>query len=143
MDILVMWIVISAAAAVIDVVTSSFFFGGFTVGGVAALFAQLGGSSFMNQVIIFALVSAVAITVEFVWFRKKVKKSIPKTPKMEEEYIGRIFTADEDIGFRGRIKFEGIYWTVENDGDRIEKGQKAKIVGISGNKLLVKKVREE
>lgn len=139
MDVLTMWIVVSVVALVVDVLTSSFFFAGFTVGGIAAIIALMGQSSFIAQVIIFALISAAAITIEYVWFRKKVKKSIPITPRMEEEYIGRTVTVDEDIDLRGRMKIEGIYWTVENAGEKINKGENAKIVGIKGNKLLIKK----
>lgn len=139
MSLLVMWIVVSAAALLVDILTSSFFFAGFTVGGIAAMITWMLKSNFLTQLIIFIFVSAAAITVEYVWFRKKVKESIPITPRMEEEYIGRTITADEDIEVRGRMKVEGIYWAVENTGEKINKGEKAKIIGIKGNKLLIKK----
>lgn len=139
MDILSMWILLSIAALIIDVVTTSFLFSGFTVGGIFAIIAWMLKSSLITQMIVFALVSAGAITVEYTWLRKMVKKSIPVTPRMEEEYIGRIVTADEDIEDEGRMKVGGIYWTVENEGEKILKGEKAKITGISGNKLLIKK----
>jgi membrane protein implicated in regulation of membrane protease activity len=87
----------------------------------------------MAQIIIFIVVSAAAIVIEFVWLRKRVKKTIPKTLKMEEEYIGKSFTAEEDIEDRGRMKVGGIYWTVENAGEKINRGEKAQVIGIKGN----------
>lgn len=139
MEGIILWIVIAIAALVIDIVTSSFFFGGFTIGGIFALLSSILGFNFTDQLIVFILVSAAAIVGEFVWLRKKFKKTIPKTLRMEEEYIGRTFTAEEDIDKRGRVKVEGIYWTVENEGSLIEKGEKASIIGIKGNKLVIKK----
>jgi membrane protein implicated in regulation of membrane protease activity len=139
MEGIVLWIIVALAALVIDIVTSSFFFGGFTIGGIFALVASILGYNFTVQLIVFIVISAAAIVGEFVWLRKKVKKTIPKTLRMEEEYIGRTITAEEDIDKRGRVKVEGIYWTVENEGDLIEKGESAKIIGIKGNKLVIKK----
>lgn len=137
---IILWVIVSVAALAVDIITSSFFFGGFTIGGIFALLAQILGYDFITQLIVFIAVSALSIIFEFVWLRKKVKKSIPKTLKMEEEYIGRTITAEEDIEERGRMKIEGIYWTLENEGERIGKGEKAKITGIKGNKLIIKKI---
>jgi membrane protein implicated in regulation of membrane protease activity len=139
MEGIVLWVIVAVAALVIDIVTSSFFFGGFTIGGIFALLASIFGYNFTIQLIVFIVVSAAAIVGEFVWLRKKVKKTIPKTLRMEEEYIGKTITAEDDIDKRGRVKVEGIYWTVENEGTRIEKGENARIVGIRGNKLVIKK----
>jgi membrane protein implicated in regulation of membrane protease activity len=136
---IIMWTLISVAALIIDILTSSFFFSGFTIGGIFALIAKVSGYGTMVQVIVFIIVSALAIVIEFVWLRKKIKKTIPKTLRMEEEYVGKIMTAEDDIGDRGRIKVQGIYWTVQNEGDRISKGDKVKIIGIKGNKLVIKK----
>jgi membrane protein implicated in regulation of membrane protease activity len=134
-----MWVIISLGALIIDILTSSFFFSGFTIGGIAALIADIAGLDIMAQIIIFIAVSAAAIVIEFVWLRKRVKKTIPKTLKMEEEYIGKSFTAEEDIEDRGRMKVGGIYWTVENAGEKINRGEKAQVIGIKGNKLIIKK----
>lgn len=139
MGMILLWVIISLAALLIDIITASFFFGGFTIGGIFALLAYILGYDAMIQVIVFIIISAAAIIGEFVWLRKKIRKSIPNTPKMEEEYIGRIVTADEDIESRGRMKVEGIYWTVENEGEKIQKGDKVQITGIRGNKLTIKK----
>ncbi|MDI6619705.1 MAG: NfeD family protein [Clostridiales bacterium] len=139
MDPILLWVIISIAALVIDIITSSFFIAGFTIGGIFAIITQTLGGSMPDQIFVFGVASVLAIMVEYMWFRKKIKKSIPKTPRMEEEYIGREITAEEDIDEQGRIKVDGIYWTVQNEGSKVEKGEKVKIVGIRGNKLLIKK----
>lgn len=139
MNYIIFWLVIGVAALVIDVITSSFFFAGLTVGSIGALIAQMLQGSFTVQFIVFAIVSIIAIAVEYEWLRKKLQKSIPKTPRMEEEYIGRVLTMEEDVVERGKVKLEGIYWTVENQGEPVKKGERAEIIGIKGNKLIIKK----
>lgn len=139
MEYIILWFTISVVALIVDVSTSSFFFGGFTVGGIFALIAQILNADIKLQIIIFVIVSIVAILVEYLVFRRKLKKSIPKTLKMEEEYIGRKITLEEDINERGRVKLEGIYWTIDNIGEPLKKGDRAEIVGIKGNKLIIKK----
>jgi len=143
MDNILFWFLISIVALVADIITSSFFFAGFTIGGIAALIANILGYSAMIQTIVFIIVSAAAITFEFTWLRKRVKKTIPKTLRMEEEYIGKIIIVEEDINKRSTMKIGGIYWTVENEGERIIKGNKVEVVGIRGNKIIIKKIGEE
>lgn len=133
------WIIISILALVIDILTSSFFIAGFTVGGIFALITNMLGFNFLVQCIVFSVISTAAIAIEYQWFRKRFKKSVPATLRMEEEYIGRKVILDEDIHETGRIKIGGIYWTAENTGEPLKKGEKAEIIGIKGNKLLIKK----
>ncbi|KPU45759.1 hypothetical protein OXPF_09930 [Oxobacter pfennigii] len=134
------WLIISIAALIADIITSSFFLSGFTVGGIFALLAKVLKIGFTGQIMVFAIVSSIAIAGEYYWLKKKLNKTIPKTNKMEEEYIGRIMTANEDIGDKGRIKIDGIYWAAENDGESIRIGDKFEVTGIKGNRMIVKKV---
>lgn len=137
MEYIILWVVVSIAALVIDIITSSFFFAGFTIGGIAALIAQISNMNITSQIIIFGIVSAVSVIIEYFWFRKKLKASIPKTLKMEETFVGRTITLDEDLKALGKIKLDGIYWSIENQGEPINAGEKAEITGIKGNKLII------
>lgn len=139
MEYIILWVAVSIVALLIDAITSSFFFAGFSVGGICALIAYTSEANFLTQFIVFGLVSAVAIFIEYFWFRKKIKRSIPITPRMEEEYIGKSIIAEEDIDEKGRIKLGGIYWTVENQGEPVKKGEKVKVISIKGNKIIIKK----
>jgi membrane protein implicated in regulation of membrane protease activity len=139
MNYIIFWVIICIVALLIDIITSSFFFAGFTIGGIAALIAQILGYPILNQWMIFSLVSVAAVAFEFLWLRTKLTGTIPKTLKMEDKYIGSKITLDEDVDTTGRAKIKGIYWTVQNVGDPIKKGEKAEIVKISGNKMVIKK----
>ncbi|WDC83447.1 NfeD family protein [Caloramator sp. mosi_1] len=41
---------------------------------------------------------------------------------MEQNYIGRVLVAEEDIKEKTQIKYEGIYWYVLNAGEPIKRG---------------------
>ncbi len=91
----------------------------------------------------FGISSIIAISIGYPWSRKKFKNTVNRTKLMEEEYIGKTFIASEDIEDRYRFKVSGIYWTGENKGEKILKGQKFQVVGIEGNKLVIEGIREE
>jgi membrane protein implicated in regulation of membrane protease activity len=136
---LIIWIIISVAALVIDIATSTFLFMWFTVGGIAAIIALIFGSTVTVQIMVFIAVSAVSMALGYPLVKKTLKVTVKKTPTMEESYIGRELAVDEDLVETARVKIDGIYWTIKNIGEPVKKGDKVKITGIEGNKLVVKK----
>jgi membrane protein implicated in regulation of membrane protease activity len=140
---LIAWIIISVAALVIDIATSTFLFLWFTVGGIAAIVALIFKASLAAQIITFIAVSAVSMGLGYPLVKKTLKNTIEKTSTMEEGYIGREITLDEDVIETAKVKIDGIYWTIKNVGEPVKRGDKVKITGLQGNKLLVKKERFE
>ncbi|MCY6484301.1 NfeD family protein [Clostridium aestuarii] len=137
---LVLWLIIAAIALAIDAATSSFLFIWFTAGGIVAMILALLHYSFSTQLITFIGVSAALMALGYPIVKKTIKKTVPRTLRMEEEYIGEEFIADKNISDKATIKFEGIYWTVKNEGQFINKGDRVKIIAIEGNKLIIKKI---
>lgn len=139
---LYLWIIVSLAAILIDALTSSFIFFGFAIGGIGALILFMFNATIAVQVIIFMLLSIMSI----LWLAPIVRNTLKKTPPafkpMEQNYVGRVLTADEDITEKTQIKYEGIYWYVVNHHEPIKRGDKFKITGIEGNKLVVEKIEE-
>ncbi|MCX7694430.1 MAG: NfeD family protein [Caloramator sp.] len=139
---LYIWILVSLAAILIDALTSSFIFFSFAIGGIGALVLLMFNASIALQVIMFMVLSIISI----LWFAPYVRKTLNKTPPafkpMEQNYIGRVLTAEEDIKEKTQIKYEGIYWYVLNVGEPIKRGDKFKIKGIEGNKLVIEKIKE-
>ncbi|VYT84583.1 NfeD family protein [Clostridium tertium] len=142
MSAVIFWIIIAAVVIAIDIITSNFLFVWFAVGALAAMIAELVGLSFSIQVIIFLVVNLITILIGYPWAKKKFKKVVNRTPLMEETYIGRVMEAEEDIKDRAKVKVDGIYWTVLNNGEEIKKGEHFKIIGIEGIKLTIKKEEE-
>lgn len=142
MGLLLFWLILSIGAILIDIFTSAFLFVWFAIGGFAALAGGLAGLEFSAQLGIFIVVSLISIAIGYPLVKKKFKNTT-NTPLMEETYIGKEFIAEEEIDKTLRIKVGGIYWTGKNDGAKINKGEKFKIIGIEGNKLLIEGLREE
>lgn len=138
-----LWIIVAIAMVGIDLATSAFLFSWVGLGAVVAMFANLFELSFLVQVIIFGVVSLIAIGIGYPWAKKKFKASIRTTPLMEETYIGMIFDAEEKIEETAQIKVSGIYWVAINEGEVIEKGDKFIITGIQGNKFTINKYKGE
>ena len=142
MSAVIIWIIIAAVAIIIDIATSNFLFAWFTIGAIAAMIADLFGISFGIQVIIFLVINLITVSLGYPWAKKKFKKSVKRTPLMEETYIGRVMKAEEDIIEKAKVKVDGIYWTVLNKGEEIKTGENFKIIGIEGIKLIIKKEEE-
>lgn len=138
-----LWIIVAIVMVAIDLATSAFLFSWIGLGAIVAMFANLLALSFLVQVIIFGIVSLIAIGIGYPWAKKKFKASIRTTQLMEETYIGMIFDAEERIESTAGIKISGIYWTVINEGEIIEKGDKFIITGIQGNKFTINKYKGE
>lgn len=136
---IITWIIIAVFAVVIDIATSSFLFCWFAVGALAAMVGALFGVTVTVQILIFLVVSIITIAICYPWAMKKFKNSIKRIPLMEETYIGRVIKAEEDIEKKSRIKVDGIYWAIQNNGETIKTGSNFIITGIEGNKLVVKK----
>jgi membrane protein implicated in regulation of membrane protease activity len=137
---IILWIIVAGVALGIDIITSSFLFIWFTIGGIVSLILAVLGFSFSTQFISFVGLSIALMAIGYPYVKKTIKKTVPITPTMEESYIGREFISDKDIVEKATIKYEGIYWTVKNEGENINKGDKVKIIGIEGNKLVIKKL---
>lgn len=138
-----LWIIVAIAMVGIDLATSAFLFSWIGLGAVVAMFANLFKLSFLVQVILFGVVSLIAIGIGYPWAKKKFKASIRTTPLMEETYIGMIFDSGEKIEEAAQIKVSGIYWAAINEGEIIEKGDKFIITGIQGNKFTINKYKGE
>ena len=131
-------IVVTAAgeAATVQLVTVWF-----AVGGVAGLIAYAAGLEIWLQILIFALVSAVALAVT----RPLVKKFTNgrKMPTNADRYIGEKAVVTEKIEnglSKGAVKIGGLEWTARSvDSETAEVGEQVTVEAIEGAKLIVRK----
>jgi membrane protein implicated in regulation of membrane protease activity len=136
---LVLWIIISVVALLVDIATGAFLFIWFTIGGIASIIALIFNQSFTAQLIVFVAFSGISMGIGYPIIRKSLGRTVAKTSTMEEGYLNREINVDEDFIEIARVKIDGIYWTVKNSGEPVKKGDKVVIIGIEGNKLIVKK----
>ncbi|WP_246582650.1 NfeD family protein [Clostridium mobile] len=137
---ILLWVAIGVGGVAIDLFTSTLLFVWFTVGSLASLIALILNYSFTTQLITFGAVSALFMAIGYPLAKETLNKTVDKTPTMEEGYIGREISVDNDVIDTALIKIDGIYWTAKAQGEVLKKGDRAKIVSIEGNKLLIKKI---
>lgn len=132
------WIIVAIVVIAIDIVTSSFIFMWFSIGALVAIILSLIGVSVTWQIVAFLIIGVATVSIGYPWAKKKFKADVNHVKTMEQNYIGMVMTAEEDMGETSKIKVSGIYWTAYNKGKTIKKGEKYTITGIEGNKLIVK-----
>lgn len=133
------WIAIFIVMILIDIATSGFLFVWFSIGAAGAMVTHLLGGSTITQVIVFAAISIICFVFGYPTAKKLIKKTVKRTPLMEEKYIGKEMIAEKDLDEISKIMVGGIYWTAQNIGHPIKKGDRFVITGIKGNKLLITK----
>ncbi|MBE6063276.1 MAG: NfeD family protein [Clostridium butyricum] len=139
MGMVIFWLVLGGIAFIVDILTSNFCFVLLAAGSIAAAIGAGAGLEVMYQIIIYAVVNVISISIGYPWLKKKYKKMCNRIPLMEEKYIGKIFEADKEIKDKAQYKVGGEYWTLVNCGEIINVGDKFEIIGIEGIKFIVKK----
>lgn len=139
----VFWLIVAICAFAIDILTSNFCFMLFSVGAVVAAICAALGVPFLIQILIFAIISVISLSIGYPWLKKKYKSMHKKTPLMEEKYIGKVMQSEKEITSKSQVKVNGEYWTVINEGDVIHEGEKFVITEIEGIKLKIKKIEED
>ena len=134
----IIWIFVAIFLVVIDIITSSFIFMWFSLGALVAIILSLLNFTVLYQIIAFLIIGVVTISIGYPLAKKKFKTDVKQVPTMEETYIGKTRTAEDDMGETSLINVSGIYWTACNKGKIIKKGEKFIITGLEGTKLIVK-----
>lgn len=131
------WLLVVVIGVLIDLLNSSFLFVGFSIGALAALIINVFKLSILLQFVAFAVVSSLFFIFIFPKVRKNIKESHLGTNTMEQNYIGKAFILPKRIENTALMKYEGIFWTFKSESGVIEEGERVKIIGIEGNKLLI------
>ena len=118
----------------------------FAGGSLAALLANILGADIPIQVLVFLAVSCILLTFTRPWAVRHLNKKRVKTNYESE--IGKVIKLTErvdNINQTGKSVVNGQEWTVrsKDDGEILEEGTLAKVVAVSGVKLIVEKYKEE
>lgn len=138
----IFWIIILVAAILVEAATAALISIWFASGALAALIAAALGSSWIIQLTLFVVFSAILL----IFTRPLVKKLFPKKfiPTNSDSYAGKTAVVVEDIDTArgmGRVKFNGVDWiAVAENGELIPKDTVVRITAVKGAKLLVEKV---
>lgn len=135
------WIGLIVIFVIVEAATVQLVTVWFAVGGIAGLIAYAFGLEIWKQILIFAVVSAVALAVT----RPFVKRFSGgrKQPTNADRYIGQEATVTEPISnelSKGAVRIGGLEWTARTvDNSEVDKGERVIVEAIEGAKLLVKR----
>ena len=135
------WIGLIVVTASVEAATVQLVTVWFAVGGVAGLIAYAAGLEIWLQILIFAIVSAVALAVT----RPLVKKFTNgrRMPTNADRFIGEKAVVTEKIEndlSKGAVKIGGLEWTARSvDSVTAEVGEQVTVEAIEGAKLIVRK----
>lgn len=135
------WIGLIVVTAAVEAATVQLVTVWFAVGGVAGLIAYAAGLEIWLQILIFAIVSAVALAVT----RPLVKKFTNgrSMPTNADRFIGEKAVVTEKIEndlSKGAVKIGGLEWTARSvDSETAEVGEQVTVEAIEGAKLIVRK----
>ena len=136
------WLVIMVALVVGEAVTVGLTFIWFAVGALEALVAAAFGGAVWLQVLVFLLVSALALALVRPAAAKLLKPG--KTATNADRVIGAIAVVTQtidNVAGQGAVKIAGQPWTARSQLDVvIPEGSRVKVIRIEGVKVYVEAV---
>ncbi|HHV36221.1 MAG TPA: NfeD family protein [Candidatus Cloacimonetes bacterium] len=139
------WMILGILFIIIEIFDPSFFFISLGIGAILTGLIALLPIHIVAQIFIFAVLSFIS----FLFMRKLGKKVLAKSGPETNVYglIGQNAVVTKEIPAEGRgyAKIGGEEWVaVAEDGkEAFELGAKVEVMGIDGNKVLVKRQSEE
>lgn len=137
----IIWIAAIIGFAVLEAATAQLVSIWFVIGAFAALISSLCNAPLYIQLILFTVVTVLALVVTRPLVKKYIKPKI--IPTNADRVIGKTAIVTEEINSieaRGLVKVNGESWTARALNDSvIEAGTLVEVVKISGVKLIVKK----
>lgn len=134
-----MWLVLGVGLLIVEMVTGTFVLMFFSLGCFAAAIADYVGATDLNiEIGICAIISLLGVVI----WRKTLQNKLLKQINVSTDIGKEIEVTLELLPHKtSRIPYQGTTWQAINlDSEVIRVGQRAMIVGIDGNTLLIRKV---
>lgn len=140
------WLGLFIILIVIELITVGLTTIWFAGGALATMLTAIFGAGPLIQILVFLVISCVLLVFTRPWAVKHLNRKRVKTNYESE--IGRIIKLTEkvdNLNQTGKSTVNGQEWTVRSKDDReiLEAGALAKVVAVSGVKLIVEKYEEE
>lgn len=141
MSITLFWTIVLVISVIVEAITIDLVSIWFGLGAVAALIGEACGLSQIIQVVLFAVISIIAIVVTRPLAKKYLRGNIVKTNL--DRIVGKHCLVTETItpDNRGEVKVMGSLWSAASlNNVTIEAGQYAEVVSIEGAHVIVRKI---
>lgn len=138
-----LWVVLLVVFVLVELATIGLTAIWFAAGSLVAIVAALAGAGPIVQFVLFLAVSVALLAATRPWARKYVNFRMQNTNA--DSLIGEVIRISErvsNLDQTGMAVVHGQEWTVraQDDNETIEPGESAKVLSISGVKLIVAKI---
>ena len=138
----IVWLGVFVVSIIIEATTAELVSIFFTAGSLVALIISfIPGVSWWIEVILFVVISGASLLALRPLMNKLLRRE--KRSTNVDELIGKkglLIKGCDELN-HGEIKVNGVIWTAVSEDDKVNipEGDKVTIVGVIGNKLVVKK----
>ena len=136
---MIFWLVLAVALALLEMFTVQLVSIWFTIGAAAACITSIFTDNIIIQIIVFAVVSGIAIAVTRPFVKKMKQKGSEATNA--DRYIGKtaiVIKAIDNDHACGMVKVDNEKWTARSaTGETIPEGASVTVTSIEGVKLMV------
>lgn len=135
------WIALIICFSVMEAMTAQLVSIWFVVGSAASLAGYFFGANEVLQLVIFVIVSLIALAATRPIVKKYLKTKIQPTNADSAIGLEAVVTERIDnIRSQGAVKLKGLEWTARSlNGDEIDKDEIVTVKAIEGVKLIVEK----
>lgn len=138
------WIAIGVVCMIIEIFTPGFFFMSIGIGAILTGLISLILTGAVWQILTFALVTFVVFILTRKLSRKLISQSSQETNIFALKGKTGMVTREIPDDGRGYVKIGGEEWSaVSENGKGIETGTRILVVGLEGNKLIVRYSQKE
>lgn len=133
------WVIAGIFFLVLELVTTALVSIWFVPAAVITCVISLFLDSFIWQVAIFLVLSAIFMLVFRSIYKKKIKRSVDDV-KPEEQMLGRFGVVSRKTDIHGgKVLVGDIYWRAITEGETFVEGETVKIKGTKGTTLIIEK----
>lgn len=137
---IILWLCIFGFTVIINFIISDFMFLGVSIGALIGIILDTLKVSILFQIISFFIVIFLVTLMLYPKLKKNLQKGEDKVKNIEDKFLGMEFVLESDVNGEVLLFFKGTYWTFKRKGKPLKAGERVKIVGIEGNKLVIDKV---
>ena len=138
----IFWLILTVILAIIELATIGLVTIWFAAGSFVAMILAALGAGIPAQIAVFVLVSVLCLAAVRPLAAKHFNNNLTKTNI--DSVIGKKLIAKtriDNLEETGKVEFEGSVWIARSETDNliIDEGEEVVVVGVEGNKLIVRK----
>lgn len=135
-----LWVAVGVVALIIELSTAALVSIWFVPAAILTCLVSLVVDSFFIQIIVFVILSIIAMIISRKVYKKYIKKDKDEV-SVDSKLIGKYGkTTEETDGLNGKVLVGDIYWKAKTqNGEKIAKDESVKIVSVEGTTLIITK----